>query len=225
MLRYLWVLFFLVIPAAFVSKMLSPTDRQHFLSMMSVRKAKVVRAAKEIERKCFHVAGVLVPLWYQTMTETFGFTERFCICVAIGVTTFVWVSELARLRYPAVQKVFLASPMGKIMRKREVNQMTGTPYFVLGCTLVMTLFDKQVAIASILYLIFGDMTAALVGVSFGGDTVVVKLGREGKKICGGFGWDVCHLLRPWSHALQFGLHGRVRSVGVCLGGNVDRALV
>lgn len=91
------------------------------------------------------------------------------------------VSEIARLRYPAVQKAFMASPMGKIMREREVNQMTGTPYFVLGCTIVITLFDKQVAIASILYLIFGDMTAALVGVSFGGDAVVVKLGREGKK--------------------------------------------
>jgi len=180
-LRYLWVLFFLVIPAALVSKMLSASDRQHFLSMMSVRKAKVVRAAKEIERKCFHVAGVLVPLWYQTMTEIFDFSERFCIWIAVLVTTVVWVSEIARLRYPAVQKAFMASPMGKIMREREVNQMTGTPYFVLGCTIVITLFDKQVAIASILYLIFGDMTAALVGVSFGGDAVVVKLGREGKK--------------------------------------------
>ena len=67
------------------------------------------------------------------------------------------------------------------MRPREMNQMTGTPYFITGCALVIALFEKQIAIASILYLIFGDMTAALVGVSFGGDAVVVKLGREGKK--------------------------------------------
>ena len=69
----------------------------------------------------------------------------------------------------------------RIMRPREMNQMTGTPYFITGCALVIALFEKQIAIASILYLIFGDMTAALVGVSFGGDAVVVKLGREGKK--------------------------------------------
>ena len=113
------------------------------------------------------------------------FQKKCCADIVHGFATYTMhaskVSEIARLRYPAVQKAFMASPMGKIMREREVNQMTGTPYFVLGCTIVITLFDKQVAIASILYLIFGDMTAALVGVSFGGDAVVVKLGREGKK--------------------------------------------
>eukprot|EP00466_Bigelowiella_natans_P014263 jgi/Bigna1/85224/estExt_fgenesh1_pg.C_30011 len=34
---------------------------------------------------------------------------------------------------------------------------------------------------SILFLVLGDMSAALIGRSFGGDVVVVKLGREGKK--------------------------------------------
>lgn len=71
--RYLWVLFFLVIPAALVSKMLSASDRQHFLSMMSVRKAKVVRAAKEIERKCFHVSGYFLEGSRCGMLPTIGF--------------------------------------------------------------------------------------------------------------------------------------------------------
>ena len=37
------------------------------------------------------------------------------------------------------------------------------------------------AIASIVCLIIGDMSAALVGVAFGGEVAVVKLGRAGKK--------------------------------------------
>ena len=40
---------------------------------------------------------------------------------------------------------------------------------------------RSVAITSILYLIVGDMAAALIGVSFGGENVVVKLGRDSKK--------------------------------------------
>ena len=36
--------------------------------------------------------------------------------------------------------------------------------------------------ASILFLVLGDMTAAIIGVSFGGDALgTLKLGREGKK--------------------------------------------
>lgn len=92
--RYLWVLFFLVIPAAFISKMLSATDRQNFLSMMSVRKAKVVRAAKEIERKCFHVAGVLVPIWYGSdVTRTRTRTR-----------TYLLVNVRARYSYPRTNR-------------------------------------------------------------------------------------------------------------------------
>ena len=35
--------------------------------------------------------------------------------------------------------------------------------------------------ASILYLVLGDLSAAIIGVSFGGDVVKHKIGRQGKK--------------------------------------------
>ena len=39
-----------------------------------------------------------------------------------------------------------------------------------------------IAQAAILFLVLGDMTAAIIGVSFGGDALgKFKLGREGKK--------------------------------------------
>ena len=41
--------------------------------------------------------------------------------------------------------------------------------------------------ASILFLVLGDMTAAIIGVSFGGDALgTLKLGREGKKSLEGY---------------------------------------
>ena len=39
----------------------------------------------------------------------------------------------------------------------------------------------SIAMASTLFLVLGDMTAALVGVSFGGEVSAIKLGRTGKK--------------------------------------------
>jgi hypothetical protein len=60
-------------------------------------------------------------------------------------------------------------------------QLTGASYFSLGLTLAICLFPPSLAITSILHLVLGDMMAALIGVSFGGDVCVVKLGRTGKK--------------------------------------------
>lgn len=67
------------------------------------------------------------------------------------------------------------------MREHERNQLSGTCYFSLGCTIAITLFPPAVATTSIIWLVLGDMSAALIGVSFGGDIVVVKMGRGGKK--------------------------------------------
>ncbi len=48
-------------------------------------------------------------------------------------------------------------------------------------SLAIALFPPSLAVTSILHLVLGDMVAALIGVSFGGDVCVVKLGRKGKK--------------------------------------------
>jgi dolichol kinase len=59
------------------------------------------------------------------------------------------------------------------------------------------MFPRDLAILSILYLVLGDMTAALVGVSFGGDAIVLKRGRAkaSKSAEGSLGmFAVCFLL-------------------------------
>ena len=47
--------------------------------------------------------------------------------------------------------------------------------------IAVVFFRPSVAITSMLYLILGDMSAALIGVSFGGESVVLRLGRGGRK--------------------------------------------
>ena len=69
----------------------------------------------------------------------------------------------------------------KILRKHEIGQLCGACYFSLGCTVSLTCFPPSVAMTSIVWLVLGDLSAALIGRSFGGDIVAVKLGREGKK--------------------------------------------
>merc|ERR1712151_1355764 len=72
-------------------------------------------------------------------------------------------------------------PLKSILREHEHKQLTGGCYFSLGCTLAVTFSPPSIAMASIMFLVLGDMSAAIIGVSFGGECCTVKLGRQGKK--------------------------------------------
>lgn len=179
---YLWVLVVLLFALVSASKLMRPAGLKTFLKdFVRIPSGKIVRAAKEIERKTFHVAGVLVPLAYQVLTTSFGVSTSACTVLAVSIAIFSWAFEIARLSSPAFGAAVLASPMGRIMREKERARLTGTPFFATGCALAVALFAKEVAITAMLHLILGDMVAALIGVSFGGETCVVKLGRGGNK--------------------------------------------
>ena len=54
-------------------------------------------------------------------------------------------------------------------------------YFSLGCTLAIQIFAPVIAMTSILFLVMGDMTAALIGRSFGQSVCSMKIGPDRKK--------------------------------------------
>ena len=141
---------------------------------------KVGRAAREIERKTFHLCGLLVPAIYQLLLSH-GWSRWSCRGICWAVTAAGWVFDIARINVPAVNAWFATTPVGLVMREKERTQLSGACFFSLGCTLSVHFFPPNVAICSIMFLVLGDMAAALIGVSFGGEACVVKLGREGKK--------------------------------------------
>lgn len=160
---------------------LSKRNAQQFLKNSGVRLKKIHKATKEIERKGFHLCGLIVPLFYFISTKMLGYTEedyaRFCwICTAL-----IWIGDGYRVLFPKAMNHFPFNMMKSIIRDKEKKALSGTCYFSLGCTLSIALYPPPVAITSIIWLVLGDMSAALFGVSFGGESCTVKLGREGKK--------------------------------------------
>eukprot|EP00937_MAST-01D_sp_MAST-1D-sp2_P003977 g3977.t1 len=157
------------------------TDRlTHVARFAGVAIAKVRRAAREIERKTFHLCGLLVPGVYQTLL-VHSASRGTCRGICVALTSLAWIFDLLRISNPRINDWFKRTPFGKLMRKKEHNQLAGGCYFSLGCTLAICCFPPAIAICSIMFLVLGDMSAALIGVGFGGETVVLKLGREGKK--------------------------------------------
>ncbi len=149
-----------------------------FVRDVGVRVKRVRKAAREIERKTFHLTGLIVPLLYSLMLDYLNFSHRDCVTFFASGTAFGWAVDIARIHLKLVSDNF---PLRHILREKEQNQLCGACYFSLGVTLAIAFFPPEVAMCSIVFLVLGDLSAALIGVSFGGDTVVVKLGREGKK--------------------------------------------
>mmetsp|Transcript_3929 Transcript_3929/g.5500 ORF Transcript_3929/g.5500 Transcript_3929/m.5500 type:complete len:290 (+) Transcript_3929:80-949(+) len=147
------------------------------LRSWGIKIKNIKRAMIEIERKTFHMCGLLVPLTHMILLR-YGYTNAFCIKLCWSITLFGWIIDLARLQIPFVARHW---PMRSILRDHEKTQLTGGAFFSLGCTLSISLSPPSVAMTSILFLVCGDMSAAIIGVSFGGEVAHVKLGRAGKK--------------------------------------------
>mmetsp|Transcript_64690 Transcript_64690/g.135731 ORF Transcript_64690/g.135731 Transcript_64690/m.135731 type:complete len:293 (-) Transcript_64690:106-984(-) len=163
-------------------------DVHRWLQNAGVALNKVAKTAKEIERKVFHLAGLLVPLIYQVLLRE-GYSKQFCAGICWTITILGVTSDLARVHIPFVQRNW---PLKSILREKEKNQLCGGSYFSLGCTLAIQLFDPVIAMTSIIFLVLGDMSAALIGRSFGQSVCNIKVGPGGKKsVEGSLGMFFC----------------------------------
>lgn len=163
--------------ALVVMKSLSAKDMRDLLTDAGVAIDKVKKTAQEIERKSFHIAGLLVPLIYQILLQ-YGFSHRFCTRILWTITLSGTTSDLARVHVPFVARNW---PLKSILREQEFTQLCGGSYFSLGCTLVIHGFTPVIAMTSIIFLVLGDMSAALIGRSFGKTVCTIGVGPGGKK--------------------------------------------
>lgn len=138
---------------------------------------KVAHTAREIERKTFHIAGLLVPLIYQILLGL-GWRQWECARIVWSITIVGCTLDMLRIHVPFVQRNW---PLKSILREKEMGHLCGGSYFSLGCTLAIHFFPPVIAICSIVFLVMGDMSAALIGRSFGQSICQMKIGPSGKK--------------------------------------------
>mmetsp|Transcript_40943 Transcript_40943/g.132671 ORF Transcript_40943/g.132671 Transcript_40943/m.132671 type:complete len:283 (+) Transcript_40943:100-948(+) len=150
-----------------------------FLTACGVALTKVQRTAAEIERKTFHIAGLLVPTTHQFLLAI-GFKNIVCVQICVVITVVGWTLDLLRVAFPG-GVIARNWPLASLLRESERQKLTGGCYFSLGCTLTIAFSPPSIATVSMLFLILGDMSAAIIGVSFGGETCTMRLGRQGKK--------------------------------------------
>jgi len=133
---------------------------------------RIGRTVREMERKTFHLAGLLLPINYHLLlTFVKGFNQYHGILM-ISVMAWGWfVVDLLRVYVPVINRNF---PLQSIAREGELHHLSGVSYFMLGNWIAVCFFPPRIAICSLLFMILGDMSAALFGISFGR----IKIGRK-----------------------------------------------
>ena len=130
----------------------------------------------KVVRRLWHLGGgVLFPLLA-------FFVPRGVLLVALGVVTGVFLAaESIRLVLPGVNR-WLLRFFSAAMKERESFWLTGSSYLLLSSLLVFLLFEREVAITSLLFLAVADPAAATIGERFGKRRVFGK-SLEGSLAC------------------------------------------
>jgi dolichol kinase len=118
------------------------------------------RFGNEARRKGFHFLSAAIPIGYQMTDYT---TAVWVIGCLLGLAVAV---EYARMASPTVSVRFHRI-FGRMLRLDESRHASGATYLLLSSFLVILIFHKDIAILCLLFLVFGDGVAAIVGKKFG----------------------------------------------------------
>jgi dolichol kinase len=137
-------------------------------------------------RKTIHYLTIFIPVIYYFWVEKIP-----AVIILAIVTALMIIAELLRLYVPFFRN-FYNRFFGYMTREHEHNNhITGATNILIGLLIAVSLFPKEIAVASMLFLSAGDPTACLIGMSFGR----VKIGT--KTLEGTLAFITISLLVTW----------------------------
>ena len=116
-----------------------------------------------LARKTWHILTGLTAL---LITYQFNFDSKMAALVSGAIGIMGLIGELVRLNIPRIND-FVFSIFGTLFREHEKKRPSGLVFYALGVSITFYLYTWNVAIISILILIFADPFASLFGVLFG----------------------------------------------------------
>jgi diacylglycerol kinase (CTP) len=131
------------------------------------------KADLHLARKVWHLFGVLfIVFLYQRL-------PRETALLAAVVVSFIFVSlDILRHSFAHLNDV-LFSVFRPLMREHERTRPAGTSYLLIGTTLIIFLFSKDVVSLSLLFLAVADPLASFVGLKYGKDKIVGTKSLQG----------------------------------------------
>lgn len=114
----------------------------------------------EFKRKGIHLFALSIPIGYFFLPKLLSLL--ILTPVALGA---IAIDVIRFKKLPLFG--FLNRLLGPVLREHESADFSGASYILSASVLTILLFGKSVAVAAILFIILGDIAAALIGRKFG----------------------------------------------------------
>jgi dolichol kinase len=114
----------------------------------------------ELQRKSFHIGMIVVPVWVYFVPYTLAL-------LGLIIATFATVAiDLMRLSDHRLRRFFLQL-FRPLIRRHEEDHLLGSTHYMIAALLSVVVFQREIAIAALMFLVLGDAAAAIVGKRFG----------------------------------------------------------
>ncbi|NVM04660.1 MAG: hypothetical protein HWN67_20215 [Candidatus Helarchaeota archaeon] len=114
----------------------------------------------ELYRKSIHIFSSIIPLSYAFSSKS------FILKILIPLAIFLIMIEIIRFNINFINRIYIKI-LRDIIRVQEIKRFTGATYLLISSVLVISIYDKSIAVACLLFLTLSDSAAALFGKSFG----------------------------------------------------------
>ncbi len=121
----------------------------------------------EVFRKLLNLWAIFIPVLYYLLPEASALSLLFLVTVIIVAIDFI------RLHINGIKEGFILF-FGSFLRRRELTNLSGATFLLLGCLITALLFSRPVVIAASTFIIVGDTFAAMFGQNIKGPKLFKK---------------------------------------------------
>lgn len=132
---------------------------------MKVETVLAKRSEIHLKRRIWHIFSGITGLFLYYFFELS--TLHGAIITGV-IAIFGFLLDFKRFKNDKLN-TSLYKAFGAIMRESEKEGFSGLPFYALGVSLSFLFYEEQIAILAILFLVFADPVASIVGVYFGKD--------------------------------------------------------
>lgn len=184
---------------------------------MTVQNKKTLKKL-ELKRTIWHIAAhALVGLTYLYAQPT---PSEALICL-VPFSLAMFIGDVSRLLIPSWNLLCMRHCGGDFMREHESHTISALTLSVLGITLSVWLFPREVAACAILFSGFVDPMARLVGVLWG----KIRIAKLKKTFVGLAGGVAAGLLLAFGLSVHLGLEAVRLTFGVLAAGSLSASVL
>jgi dolichol kinase len=144
------------------------------------------RSDLHLLRKLWHISTGSIGLYLFSATQ---YDQTFWAFLALAIAVVGLSMDLARSKFQKMNHLVIKI-MGPLMRRSEKEGLSGLPFYALGVSLSLFFYRKEIAVLSIMFLVFSDPLSSFFGVLYGKDKIMPNKSLQGAVA----GFFVCYLI-------------------------------